>query len=120
MGHPLIGVVRFAFEMAGARLHQAALFEETLSAGCDGADSAERPGPSQVCSRRHEMPGFAIGFPVAADPASGGRGGQHLEGRDLADRLRTTRREERSRLRGSQSHWPGKVWRYALCRCKWG
>ena len=53
----------------------------------DGADAAQGLRlRDQVCSRRHEMPGFAVGFEEATDPASVGIKGQALEGRDLIHR----------------------------------
>jgi hypothetical protein len=62
------------------------LFDEKLAVQIDGADAAQGSGPLCVSSRRHEMPGFAVGFEKATDPASVGIKGQALEGRDLIHR----------------------------------
>lgn len=63
------------------------LFDEQFAVEVDGADAAQGLRlRDQVCSRRHEVPRFAVGFEEATDPASVGIKGQALEGRDLIHR----------------------------------
>ena len=63
------------------------LFDETFAVEIDSADAAQGLRlRDQVCSRRHEVPGLAVGFEETTDPASVGIKGQALEWRDLIHR----------------------------------